>query len=333
MKKQLLIFSMILMAGGLLAQEVAKRVVVEHFTNSRCGICANRNPGFYQNLEAHPDVIHISIHPSRPYSSCLLHQHNSSENDARTNYYGILGSTPRLVIQGTPISVSTNYGDASIFTDVANETTPVSITLYQVKENDQLQVDVVIKAEADNNIGTANLFLAAAEKLVNYNAPNGESEHHDVFRRTFTDNPQGLAVAIPAIAGEQLVARYTVAADEAWVFDQMFVVAILNDATDRKVIQAAATDPSDNSPLSSTQDLQPLDVQFFPNPVHDHLEVRLPGNLSTAQAQLVDVTGRIVLQTPVRTGEPINLAQLPAGSYWLKIRTENMTAVRQIVKE
>jgi len=79
--------------------QVQKNVVVEHFTNTRCGICASRNPGFFTNLNNNPDVIHLAIHPSSPYSSCVFNQHNSVDNDDRTNYYGIYGGTPRLVVQ------------------------------------------------------------------------------------------------------------------------------------------------------------------------------------------------------------------------------------------
>jgi hypothetical protein len=333
MKKQLLIFSLILFAGGLLAQEVSKQVVVEHFTNSRCGICANRNPGLYQNLDNNPDVIHLAVHPSRPYSTCLFQQHNPSENDARTNYHGVFGSTPRIVVQGVSIASSANYGNPEIFTSQANETTPVSIELYQVKENNQLQVDVVLRAEVDNSIGTAKLFLAAAEQLVNYNAPNGENQHRDVFRRTFTGEPTGIALSVPATAGEEFVARYSVMADASWVFEEMFVVAILNDATDRSVIQAAATDPDDNAPLVNTQNLQPLELELFPNPVRDRLDIQLPQEVGAAQVRLLDLSGKLVLEQMITSRDQLQLAHLPSGSYWLEVRSGHLAATKQVIKE
>ena len=30
--------------------QVPKKVIVEHFTNTLCSVCASRNPGFYSNL-------------------------------------------------------------------------------------------------------------------------------------------------------------------------------------------------------------------------------------------------------------------------------------------
>ena len=123
MKTLQLLFSTVvflLLTIAAQAQEVPRRVVVEHFTNSRCGICANRNPAFYTNLNSQEGVLHISYHPSSPYSNCVLHQANAAENDGRTNYYDIYGSTPKLVIQGALVPVSTNYGNASIFDNHIN---------------------------------------------------------------------------------------------------------------------------------------------------------------------------------------------------------------------
>lgn len=98
------------------AQMVAKKVIVEHFTNSRCGVCASKNPSLFTNLTSHPDILHISYHPSSPYSSCVFSQSNPAENDSRTNFYGIFGGTPRIVIQGDVISSSTNFGSSTLFT-------------------------------------------------------------------------------------------------------------------------------------------------------------------------------------------------------------------------
>ena len=65
--------------------QVAKKTIAEHFTNINCNICASRNSGIYTNLNTQSNLIHLAIHPSSPYSSCLLYQQNEAANDARTN--------------------------------------------------------------------------------------------------------------------------------------------------------------------------------------------------------------------------------------------------------
>src|SRR5688572_6916976 len=121
--KKLTLLSLIFISSVAIAQ-VPKKVIVEHFTNTKCSICASKNPGFYTNLAAHPGVLHLSVYPSSPYAACLLSQQTQPESDARTNYYGIYGGTPRFIIQGTVLPSNTNYADASIFTPYTGQTSP-----------------------------------------------------------------------------------------------------------------------------------------------------------------------------------------------------------------
>ena len=50
-------------------------------------------------FEVQSDVVHVSYHPISLYPNCQFNQLNPQENDDRTKYYGVFGSTPRLVIQ------------------------------------------------------------------------------------------------------------------------------------------------------------------------------------------------------------------------------------------
>ena len=115
MKKIFSILTALVAFNQCAMAQVPKKVIVEHFTNTKCSVCASRNPGFYTNLNAQSGVIHLAIHPSSPYAACVLSMHNPVENDGRTNYYSIYGGTPRLVIQGTVISSSADYSMSSIF--------------------------------------------------------------------------------------------------------------------------------------------------------------------------------------------------------------------------
>ena len=110
------------------AQGVPQTVLVEHFTNTRCSVCFSRNPGFYANLRQQPaTTLHLAYHPSSPYRLCAFSQQNPTENDARTNYYGIYGATPRLVLNGSVIPIGANYADPALFTPFQGQTSPLSI--------------------------------------------------------------------------------------------------------------------------------------------------------------------------------------------------------------
>lgn len=331
MKKALLFLAFATLFTGLYAQEIARTIVVEHYTNSRCGICASRNPGFYNNLNQQDGILHISYHPSSPYANCVLHQVNPAENNDRTNFYGIFGGTPRLVIQGSVLSAGANYGSASIWDDHLNQTTPVSIDIRQQKENGEVGVAVTLTAVADNSIGEASLFVGLTEDVVFYDAPNGEDEHYDVFRKTFDGNTTGSAVAIPATAGESLTLTLTTTPDANWDYDRLYAMVILQNSDDKSVIQAAATDPSDNEPLVSTSEINTIGANIFPNPVQDQLIIQVPAENDTRYL-LTNTQGQVLQQGVFQQFTQLDVATLPAGVYWLTLEHAQGRAVRKLVK-
>ena len=119
--------------------QVEQKVIIEHFTNTRCGICASRNPAFYQTLAYYPQALHIAYHPSSPYSSCAFNMHNSSENDQRTYFYNIYGGTPRAVIQGEVVAP----GNPLITADKIDLEASGNVNLDTIKGISQTGVDYV----------------------------------------------------------------------------------------------------------------------------------------------------------------------------------------------
>ena len=312
--------------------QVAKNVVVEHFTNTRCGICSSRNPGFYQNLNNQEGVIHIAYHPSAPYSSCVLNQHNSSENDARTNYYNIYGSTPRLVIQGTNISPGTNYSSASIWNPFVDETTEVSIAIEQEKQADLIKAKITLTTEATHSLGDLNLFISVAEDTVFYNAPNNEDLHFDVFRKALPDI-NGFPVTLPSSIGESVSFTVETAVDADWDLDRMFVVAILQQPTTKEVIQAASSSAADNMVITNVNNIPLLEnVVIAPNPVLEQLSISLSDS-SRSNVRIFNVLGVLIAEQTFVEQTQMNLSKLAKGTYLVEITNENGRFIDKIIKQ
>ena len=317
-----------------LSAQTERTVIVEHFTNTRCGICSNRNPGFYENLNNHPNVLHLSVHPSAPYSTCLLNQNNPAENDARTNYYGIYGSTPRLAVQGNNISSSTNYGDPELFAPYLNQTSPIRMEFTASLEAETgLQVTVELTTEEANDLGELELFVALAEDTVFYDAPNGEDEHYDVYRKNLSEGNN--TVQIPAATGETVTMTYQYAYDPAtseWAEDQLSVFAILQDAETKEVIQAGKIS-NESFGVSSVQSLPVLEnVRISPNPTRDVLRITLEDDAETT-AEVTDITGKIVRSVVFRESAVLRLANLPQGVYFVTLLNENGGKTEKVIKE
>jgi len=325
MKKIFNTLFLTLLAASTFAQ-VPRTIVVEHFTNTRCGVCSSRNPGFYTNLDAHAGILHMSVHPSSPYSSCVLNQHNSSENDDRTNYYGIYGGTPRLVIQGDVVPVSSNYGAATIFDAYENETTAFSLALYpairDVEDSLYLRVDII--KQSSSSLTEATLFAAAVEEVVDYSAPNGETEHHDVFRKSYFDT-EGITVTLPTNVGDTLSYDATINVHADWDLSQIFGLAILQETSDKSVLQATssegmAVDTIETGIALGTIENVETDAVVFPNPFDERLIIE---GSDITKLELLNVMGQTVWSNinPSNRIE-MNTSHLPAGQYVLRLENQ-----------
>lgn len=311
--------------------QVPKKVMVEHFTNTYCSVCGSRNPGFYTNLGNHPDILHVSIHGSVPYSQCILYQQNPTSSNARVLKYSVV-ATPTLIINGIAIPGGNNYSAPSLFTPFTGQTTPISIRMEQQKYGtDSMKVRVVVKTEAAHSLGMQELWVGVAEDTVFYSAPNGESEHLDVFREQL----DLMTLTLPANVGDSLVYDYTVNANANWDFSRMFAFAVLQNANNNSVTQAEATSPSTQNVISSIHNigLKELEgVSMFPNPTSGNLTVSLEDAQQT-MVRLFTLSGALLSQKTFNSQTTIDLQELSAGIYLVQLVNEKGTAVQKIVKE
>ncbi len=336
MLKKLPFFAFIFFLCGLTAvsAQSEKKVIIEHFTNTRCGICASRNPGFYANLNnftdgESPSVLHLAIHPSAPYSDCVLHNNNPEENDDRTNFYGIYGGTPRLVIQGEVLPASTNYGNAEIIESQLGETVPFTINtgVDQQLDDENPYGAFEIEVTENNTVGEVSLFVALSEPVVNYDAPNGEDVHYDVFRKQlFTDQA---TVTIPANEGGFLYLTDYFEVDEDWNYP-LEVTVILQDPETKEVIQAGRG----NLPfILSNKNINELQgVTIAPNPVNNQVNITLENNTET-NLRLTDLTGRSLQETVFTGSQMLNLTDLAKGIYFINLTNAEGRFVQKIIKE
>ncbi|MBK8052572.1 MAG: T9SS type A sorting domain-containing protein [Saprospiraceae bacterium] len=316
------------------AQNVTKKVIVEHFTNTRCSVCASRNPGFYSALNQNPEVIHIAYHPSSPYSTCLFSIQNKIQNDARTNYYGIYGGTPRFIINGEE-KTGTEVQSATIYNESKSQTTPVELKVSVSKfGSDQIEVAFDVKAMTNNTVGTVNYFVALVEDVVLYDAPNGEKIHHDVFRKSSSSSTTLPSFIVPANAGNVLNFKDKIKIEPFWDLSKIYAIVILTDAN-KKVVQVAESALFNPNVLSSADDKLAKENLFSlsPNPVTLSLNIQYHNNKSVKNIVIYDTMGQEMLATKSnQENDIIDVSKLPNGTYLLQVKSDNATAVRKFIK-
>jgi hypothetical protein len=305
--------------------QVPKKVIVEHFTNTVCSICASKNPGFYANLKNQQGVIHLAVHPSSPYTSCILNKHNVSENDARTNYYGVYGATPRLAIQGVVIASNANYNSAAIFTPYLGKTSPASIKIYQRKfGTDSIRTRIVVKTEAAHALSNLKLCVFLAEDTIFYTSPNGETKHFDVFRKSLT-GVTGISIILPATVGDSVVIIKSSAANSAWNFSRIYTLAILQDGTSKAIVQCESV-PAKKNDIATGIDMGSADNTtvdvFF---VNHAISIRQNIVAEHSNFSLYDLSGKIILNKDLGTDrETINVSDLSSGIYLYAVKSKGI---------
>lgn len=315
--------------------QVSRTIIVEHFTNTRCGICAFNNPPFFTNLVNQGDALHIAYHPSAPYSTCLLNNHNVAGNDDRTVYYNTYGSTPDFFFQGV---FTLGAGDASKFDPYEGQMSPASIDIIQTntEAQDSIHFRVVVRTEASHSLPMQRLYVAVVEDTVFYMAPNGEDEHFNVFRTALTA-AEGNPVMLPATVGDSLVLTGSVAKHPDWDYDRMYAVAILQDEATKAVEQSAKTtefriqgDMTDTTGMDTTgMDTTTTGIfefagpitAMYPNPVSDQLQLVHPDG-AEKQVLITDLAGREVYATRMFGSVSVSVADFPKGIYLIRVEGE-----------
>ena len=311
--------------------QVARNTIVEHFTNTWCGICASRNPGFYTNLNAQTNVRHIAYHPSSPYAGCILSQHNVTENNGRTNYYGIFGGTPRLVINGTVIASSANYSSASIFTPFNGQTSAFEISILQDKSSaTTITSKVTIKTVAQHSLASASLFTGLAEDTIFYQGPNGEAQHYDVFRKAY-NSTTGQNITLAANVGDSVQFTYSTTSSPVWNLSRMFTFAILQETTSKSLLQCLTVPASQNDFILGVEETQEADwIKIYPNPVKDFLIIEGYQNSFDVEYAITDAFGKIT--KTVKEENKINVRDLKPGVYFLVIRNKAEKKIYRFIK-
>lgn len=327
MKRLTLLIHMLFALGVLNAQQVAKNVLVEHFTNTRCSVCASRNPGFLNNLQNQSGVLHVAYYPSSPYPTCLLNQQNKTENDDRTKWYGIFGATPRLVIQGKVVDGFADYAADELFAPFRSQTTFISCNAVIQEFDDSLEVELLIYKTDTSGITQLNLTVLVVEQLLNYDAPNGEDKHLNVFRKSLT-SVTGEFIELER-QGDYLRWVRRVKKENHWNIPQMYAMGIFQQS-DKTVVQAARSQPLGGTTGLNSNTLGELDnISIFPNPTASF--IRFEGLATTAvNLDLYNTLGEKVWSYHGTSSDIVNLPQLSNGQYWLHIHNSTASVKRQI---
>lgn len=298
--------------------QVEKTVIVEHFTNTKCSICAYKNPVFYDVLDNYPNVIHIAYHPSSPYSACIFSQHNPAENDARTNYYGIYGPTPLVVLQGEVLGIQTPMINPEQIENVLGQESDFSISIQHILTSaNTIEVTILIERVSGNGSEDISFYAVLVEKEIAYDAPNGESLHHDVFRKVIDEQ----SISLPNTGSSKTIVKNMVINSE-WAQEELVAIGILQNPQTKEVIQSAESTSATSLFENNTHEVKAL---LYPNPVTSSLFIQPNERERFVSADVYSLIGNKMLQ--FNDVNKMDMTGLPSGYYFVVLtdRKGNIT--------
>ncbi|MEL6627115.1 MAG: Omp28-related outer membrane protein [Bacteroidota bacterium] len=231
MKRYLLIILSVLVATTAYSQSVPRYVLIEHFTNTRCTLCPSRNDKMVETLEDYEGEYHlISYHPPVPYNDDIFYLQNPTQNEARRQFYGV-GGTPIAFLWGNISNQGTTLIPTGTMNASIGQTGSLEVrvrTAYLPQQNLSVQVEVeTIEPFAVAGAGDLELYVAIVENTVDYNAPNGETEHFQLFRQMLTDINGDVFSLLTAEEGSIAEKGYSYVLDPTWDVNELEVIAFV----------------------------------------------------------------------------------------------------------
>jgi len=302
------------------AQLPPKYATLELFTNTPCPICGSQNPGLFSRLAAYEGEYHlVSFYPGKPYSSCVFYQANISENTARLNFYPMVFGTPTVAINGIQFKSSSGVTN-TILDGVTGGESWLKVKVDETFGNTRT-AQITLTDHVGGSLETGKLFAVVVERLILYNAPNGETQHHNVFRKFLTDvNGEDVDMSSGMATREY---QYTL--DAGWQADEVYVIAWLMNPDTKEIYNSGTRfDPS----LSGTKDLERLALNVYPNPVSEEVSIVLPNGFSDAVLSVFDASGKVIYDQSTVGNSIVKILteSWPGGSYFAEITTGNKVA-------
>jgi hypothetical protein len=94
-----------------------------------------------------------------------------------------------------------------------------------------------------------------------------------------------------------------------------------------ELIYEITDNPVNSIDLSTSENLQ-----IYPNPTDGILYIDMPGAVNEYSAEVFDMLGKSLYRKGNLSGGTIDISQLPAGVYYLKIESDNQHVTRKVLK-
>jgi hypothetical protein len=308
-----------------------KFILAEHITNTKCSICATKNPQIFATLDLYPnDVHHISIHPSTPYPTCALYLSNTVENQARADFYNISG-TPQVFLNGKLTSTNSTQLAAKLSTlTTAQSLLNIRVENTVTATGRHGKITLQVSANQFSPDTTYKLFVALVEKTVSNVYPGNATVHKNVFRDYWGTTGQGQSFTAPT-PGNPTIIEQDFTYNASWDASKMYLMAYVQNMVTKEIINSGTEfDPT----VTSVKDnFESKSISFTPNPANE-ITVINAGEKIIEQVELYNLAGKqlIAVRNIESVKYDLNLSACKSGVYIVKVTTSTGIYSQKLVK-
>ncbi len=262
-------FALLIGASTMFAQKVAKRILVEEFTNASCPPCASQNPAFNALLSQPVNTDRVSIIKYQWYFPGFdpMYEITKADVDIRDDYYAINGVPTAMenglyvtddcnAYDGAPACLSQAELDASI-ADSADIW--VNVSHHISADYDSLYVTMVVKASnqiAAKATNSLKAHMIVTEEEISFSSSpgsNGETTFEHVMMKMLP-TPNGASMPDTLHAGDSLVFTEVWEITGVYSEAELGVVGFVQDNSDKSILQSDYSEP--NLTASTSYDVE-----------------------------------------------------------------------------
>jgi hypothetical protein len=297
-------------------------IIIEQFTNSGCLNCANSNPAVFNFVNNTQNVACISYHSAFPYNDSMYFE-NTIDNNARINYYNVVG-VPQTVINGNAFNSSSSSfpnSGLSVANNQLNIPPDYEITVNNFTfQNNMLNAECIFKSLSNTINNNLVAHIAVVEKNVFKNSyagspgNNTETVYKYVMRKMLP-TANGTALSNTSLNGvDTITVSWPI--QKIKNVSEIRLVAFVQNTNSKNILQASINTPSTATSIidnSIDVDKKILLTNFVTNG-------KLQLNAAIAgTAQVFDLTGKLLFSQSIEKGQAeLNVQNLSNGIFILK---------------
>lgn len=288
-------------------------MLLESFTNAGCEPCAQQNPALDALIAANADrVAAIKYHTNWPFPSDPMYLDDSSDLDARAEYYHVV-SVPTAIIDGNRYFSAPSNLTQNIIDQLLGIPSPLELHLSLNADTLNNILGVHVSGMTYNQlVGDIRLFVAIIGKEAHFEVapgPNGEKDFYHVLKKLLPEASgqrlENLETGIPF----DFNFEYELSQHQG--LDNLSAIAWIQNYNSKEVYQACKCDAQSTPVSEMSQDA----VQVFPNPTESVVNIMGDGQRIT----LYNMLGQRIYESHGNGFQSIDLKPYGAGIYILTI--------------